>query len=147
MNQHSYLRAYMAGITVPTAFLLVVLAVFCVARFAYHVPVPIEHTIIFPMAVIPNLFGVWNMLYLRSRRRLPIGFHGALLPFLILPLGFAAASLLKVATTTPHGLVYFARVQVPYARIAMVFPIGVVIYYLVWKYLVGFFNRVLGIAG
>src|SRR5260370_39244542 len=32
MNQHRYLRAYMAGIVAPTVFLLIGLTVFCVAR-------------------------------------------------------------------------------------------------------------------
>ena len=86
---HPYLRAYMAGIVVPTAFLLVAMTVFTLARFVFEVPVPIERVVVFPMALIPNLFGVWNMLYvgLRSRSPLSIGAHGALLPFVIVPLG------------------------------------------------------------
>ena len=68
---HPYLRAYMAGIVVPTAFLLVGMTAFTLARFVFEVPVPIERVVVFPMALIPNLFGVWNMLYvgLRSRSR------------------------------------------------------------------------------
>jgi hypothetical protein len=70
----SYLRAYMAGIAAPTPLLLVALTPFLVARFVYNIPVPVERVIIFPMAIIPNLFGVWNMLYLasRARTRLPL---------------------------------------------------------------------------
>jgi hypothetical protein len=67
MNNHSYLRAYMAGISVPTPLLLVALTLFSIARFVCNVPVPVERVIIFPMAIIPNLFGVWNMLHLASR--------------------------------------------------------------------------------
>ena len=63
MSQHPYLRAYMAGITVPTVFLLVAMTGFIIARLVYNVPIPIERVIVFPMAVIPNLWGVWNMLY------------------------------------------------------------------------------------
>ena len=85
MNTHPYLRAYMAGVMVPSIFLLVVLTAFIVTRIVLRVPVPIERVIIFPMAVVPNLFGVWNMLYvaLRTHRHLPIGFHGALLPLIM----------------------------------------------------------------
>ena len=58
MNSHPYLRAYMAGISVPTPFLLIPLTAFSVARFVYNIPVPVERVIIFPMAIIPNLFGI-----------------------------------------------------------------------------------------
>ena len=90
MSAHPYLRAYMAGITLPTMFLLVVMTLFTVARYVYNIPVPIERIIVFPMAIVPNVWGVWNMLYLflHSRRRLPIGLHGAIIPFLLVPLAF-----------------------------------------------------------
>ena len=90
MNNHPYLRAYMAGISVPTPLLLVALTLFSIARFVYNVPIPVERVIIFPMAIIPNLFGVWNMLYLasRSHTHLPLGIHGAILPFILAPTGF-----------------------------------------------------------
>src|SRR5437667_351118 len=88
MNQHIYLRAYMAGIVVPTIFLLVVVTVFTIARYVYNIPVPMERVIVFPMAVVPNAWGLWNVLFvaLRSRLQLPIGLHGALLPILLAPL-------------------------------------------------------------
>jgi len=35
MNNHPYLRAYMAGISVPTPILLVALTAFTIARFVY----------------------------------------------------------------------------------------------------------------
>jgi hypothetical protein len=77
MSNHPYLRAYMAGISVPTPLLLIPLTAFFMARFVYNIPVPVERVIIFPMAIIPNLFGVWNMLHLASRAstRLPLGIH------------------------------------------------------------------------
>jgi hypothetical protein len=64
MKSHPYLRAYMSGISVPTPLLLVALTLFSIARFVYDVPIPVERVIIFPMAIIPNLFGVWNVLHL-----------------------------------------------------------------------------------
>ncbi len=137
MNRHPYLRAYMAGIVVPTVFLLVIMTVFTVARYVWNVPTPIERVIVFPMAVVPNLWGLWNVLYLwlRSHRGVPLGFHGAALPFLLAPLGYAVTRLLDFA------LPGFAASVFPFT-----FPVAVIVYYLAWKHLVGFFNDLLGIA-
>ena len=148
MNRHIYLRAYMAGITLPTAFLLVALTVFCVARLVCQIPIPIERVLVFPMALIPNLFGVWNVLYAAVRRRHQwnIGIHGALLPFLLVPTGYVIARVLGFIDSTPNGFVYFHAVHVPFAYMAIFFPVGVAVYYLVWKYIVAFFNGVLEIA-
>jgi len=148
MNTHPYLRAYMAGSAAPTMMLVVVLSGFLIARYSFQVPIPIERAIIFPMALIPNLFGLWNMFYLwlRPRPHLPIGFHGAILPFVIAPLGFLLATCLGFLATTSSGLVWFHEIVIPYAVLAGVFSLALIAYYLVWKYLVGFFNQVLGIA-
>ena len=144
---HPYLRAYMAGIVVPTAFLLVAMTAFTLARFVFDVPVPIERVVVFPMALIPNLFGVWNMLYvgLRSRSPLSIGAHGALLPFVIIPLGLTLGSLLGVIQIDQDGVHAFQAVRLPYARGVFVLPVVVVVYYLVWKYIVGFLNDLVGL--
>jgi hypothetical protein len=148
MNHHPYLRAYMAGISVPTPLLLVALTLFSIARFVYNVPIPVERVIIFPMAIIPNLFGVWNMLYLasRSHTHLPLGIHGAILPFILAPAGFLLGHMLGFLQLAGHGLVYFGVVNIHFVHVAMVFPVVLIVYYLVWKYLIGFFNRVAGIA-
>jgi hypothetical protein len=148
MNTHPYLRAYMAGIVVPTLFMVLVLTGFCIVRFVCHVPAPIERVIVFPMALVPNLFGLWNMFYLwlRPRRHLPIGMHGALLPFVLAPLGFTLATGLDFLTVNANGLVWFQQLTVPYQYLVFGFAIAMIAYYLVWKYLVGFFNQVLGIA-
>jgi len=148
MNAHPYLRAYMAGIVVPTMVLLLGLTGFILVRFVFQVPLPIERAIAFPMAIVPNLFGVWNMFYLwlRPRRHLPIGFHGALLPFIIVPLGYLIGSALGVVSLAPQCVVYFHEIQIPYIFFAIAFGFTLTGYYLIWKYLVGFFNQVLGIA-
>jgi hypothetical protein len=148
MNPHPYLRAYMAGSAVPTMMLLVVLSGFLVARYAFEIPIPIERAIVFPMALIPNIFGLWNMVYLwmRPRRHLPIGFHGAILPFVIAPSGFLVATRSGFLATTSGGLVWFHQIVIPYAFLAAAFSLALIAYYLVWKYVVGFFNGVLGIA-
>jgi hypothetical protein len=148
MNNHLYLRAYMAGISVPTPLLLVALTLFSLARFVYDVPIPVERVIIFPMAIIPNLFGIWNMLHLASRSttHLPLGIHGAILPFILAPLGFLLGRSLGFLKATDHGFIYFGVLNVPYTHVAIVFPVVLIVYYLVWKYPIGFFNQVAGIA-
>jgi len=138
----------MAGITVPTAFLLVVVTGFFIARHVYAVPIPVERVIVFPMAIVPNLFGVWNLLYvaLGSRRRLSIGFHGALLPIVLLPIALTMATFLGFLSFTPTALVWFEVLHIPYVLLTTGFPVVVAVYYLIWKYLVGSLNELLGIA-
>jgi len=148
MNTHPYLRAYLAGIFVPTLVLPLILTVFILARLVYQVPVPIERFLIFPMAAVPTLFGVWNMLFMASHQRthLPIGVHGAILPFLGAPTGVLVARCLGMIQIGAHGVTWFETCEVPYALIAAGFLAGVAGYYLIWKYIVGYLNRVMGIA-
>jgi hypothetical protein len=137
MNRHPYLRAYLAGICVPTIFLLVVATAFTFLRYVYSFPVPIERVIVFPMAVVPNLWGLWNILFLASHERLhlSLGLHGALLPFLLAPLGKLSTGLLNFSIPA------FVAHVFPFAA-----PIALILYYLVWKHLVGALNSELGIA-
>src|SRR6267143_3847712 len=137
MNQHIYLRAYLAGIAVPTVFLLVVMTGYTVLRYVFNIPVPVERVIVFPMAVVPNVWGLWNILFiaLRSRLQLSIGLHGALLPILLAPLGIVFASLLDFPIPN------FAAHAFPVAA-----PVALLVYYFAWKYLVGFLNGVQEIA-
>ncbi|MGB7284111.1 MAG: hypothetical protein WBE13_17740 [Candidatus Acidiferrum sp.] len=137
MNQHKYLRAYMAGVVVPTIVLVIGLTAYCIARYVCDFTVPIERLMIFPMAVVPCLWGLWNMLFIasHSRTHLSIGIHGALLPFLLGPLGI-------LLTLALHFQIPgFATHIFP-----ILAPIALIVYYLVWKYLVNFLNVVLGIA-
>ena len=98
MSKHIYLRAYMAGVTVPSVLMVFAFASFCVVRFGYHFPLPIERGIVFPLALVPPLWGLWNMLYvaLRRHRRLPLGLHGAVIPLFVGPLGFTIIRALGV---------------------------------------------------
>jgi hypothetical protein len=134
MNQHPYLRAYMAGVTVPTVFLLIAMTGFIFVRYVYNVPVPIERVIVFPMAVVPNLWGVWNILWLLSGRRVPIGLFGAILPVLLVPGAFLVT----------HAVGFALPAFVPKA-LPFIFPIALAIYYLAWKYLVSSLNRIVGL--
>jgi len=148
MNTHPYLRAYLGGIFAPTLVLPVILSVFIVTRIIIQVPTPIEQILIFPMAIVPSLFGLWNMLYLASRARMhhPLGLHGAVLPLVMAPIGALVATQLNVLEFGSHGLVWFQACSIPYAWVAPGFLVAMAAYYLVWKYIVGFLNRVLGIA-
>ena len=135
MKPHPYLRAYMAGIAFPTPFLLVAFAGFIIGRYVVNVPIPIERIVVFPLALVPNLWGIWNVLYvaLADRGRLPIGLHGALLPILIAPAAYCLTRFLDVVT-------------IPLGGLAIGFPIAVAFYYLIWKYAVGALNHIVGVA-
>ena len=136
MNQHPYLRAYMAGIVVPTFVLLLAMTAFTIARYAFAVPLSIERVIVFPLTAVPNLWGMWNIIYvaLLSRRGISIGAFGALLPLLLVPGGLAVARL--------------TGFQLPLPRVGPLFVIvvGAVVYYLVWKHIVGRLNAIVGVA-
>ena len=136
MKNHPYLRAYMAGVTLPTMFLLVIMTVFSVLRFVLDVSVPIERVVVFPMAVVPNLWGLWNMLFLWAHPRWghSLAVHGALLALALDPLGRLAAALLV------------PEVAIPPLVVAAAFVAATIVYYLLWKHAVGFFNRSLGLA-
>lgn len=137
MNRHPYLRAYLAGICVPTIFLVIAATFFTFLRYVYNFPVPVERVIVFPMAAVPNLWGLWNILFLASHNRLhlSLGLHGALLPLVLAPLGMLVASLLNFPVPA------FAVHVFPFAA-----PVALILYYLAWKYFVGALNAELGIG-
>lgn len=138
MNKHPYLRAYLAGIAVPTALLLVTMTCYTMIRYVANLPIPIERVIVFPMALLPNLWGLWNMLYLKLRRKRPVslGLFGlTLLPIVVVPVGYLVTRLLNF--------------EIPYIVLWMLpvnLTIGMVLYYLIWKHFVGFLNAELGIT-
>ena len=148
MNTHRYLRAYMAGIVVPTVVVAFIVIGFFIARHVFQVPIPIERVVIFPVGLVPTLFGLWNMFYLRLSisRRLPLGLHGALLPLILIPAGVASAATLEFLAFSSKGVVWFSTITIPYTLLIPWFGMIVVGYYLVWKYLVGFCNKILDIV-
>ena len=144
MQPRRYLRAYMAGIVVPTLFLLVIMVVDAYQKYYFEVsnqfvfPLasrPLQRALLFPMAVVPNMWGLWNMLYLRYRSRLPwtLGLHGALLVVLLIPGGVVLAGALDTFT-------------IQWGFALPMFPIGMAVNYLAWKYGVGRLNAEVGIA-
>jgi hypothetical protein len=144
MKPHPYIRAYMAGVVLPSVFMLVPMSIYAYHQFYLEVPSqfvfglparPLARALVFPMAVIPNVWGLWNVLRLALplSARLPIAVHGALLPLVLIPTGVTLASAFDVF-----------HIQFWYA--APVVPIGMAVYYLLWKYAVGFLNAEVGIA-
>jgi len=125
----------MAGITIPTAFLVVILAAFVTVHGVRPGPLALDRVLIFPMAIAPNLWGAWNVLYvlIRRRRDWPLGRHGLLLAIL----AGSVASAIAHAAGVPASFFHTA---------VAVYPFGVVAYYLLWKYGVRFLNETLGIA-
>ena len=138
MKSHPYLRAYMAGITVPTVFLLVVLGVLIAVRRFCQMPMPIERFAIFPMAVVPNAWGVWNVLRLAGAEggRIPLGGWGALLAVVLPFLGYGLSRALG-----------FQPPALPASAVAIAWLVAILLYYLAWKILVAFLNELLGVDG
>ena len=148
MTSRPYLRAYLAGLAFPSLLVPVILLVYVIARYGCGVPMPLERGLIFPLSLAPNLWGLWNMLYQRVHRTSStgIGAFGALLPFVMVPCGLVVARGLGLLMLGSARLTWFGDLSVPYSAIAVGFCVGVAIYYLVWKYVVNYFNELLGIA-
>src|SRR5437764_12241300 len=98
MQSHPYLRAYMAGTLVPTVFLLVLLTVYTLYGFRLYLEVPsqfvlamparpLARAMVFPMAIVLNLWGAWNVVHLKLRSSLhvPLGAFGAVQSIILLP--------------------------------------------------------------
>ena len=148
MNPHPYLRAFLAGVFVPTIILPGMLLLFLLVHYALQPSFPAERGLIFPMSLIPLAWGLWNVLWKWSHpsTHLSVGAHGAILPLLLLPTGTLIGTSLGILRLGSSGVTWFQAIQVPYALIAAVFAAVLAAYYLVWKYVVGFVNRTLGIA-
>src|ERR1041384_1195757 len=131
MTRHPYLRAYMAGVLLPTWVLLIWLAVLWSAHLMGRVPERLEGALVFPMAGGPNLWGLWNLIYVafELNRRLSLGAFGALLPVILVPAGVALAAAFELDFLTMR-------------QALVMLPIPMAIYYLAWKYVVSFFNRI-----
>lgn len=136
MNRYPYLRAYLAGIFVPTLFLLVAVTTYTFLRYEYNLA-RVARIMIYPMAAVPSLWGFWNMLYVAkpASRKVSLGIYGGLLPFVLVAVGYLGTRLLNF-TIPPTVFNWF-----PY-----VFPAILILYFVLWKYVVGFLNRELGIA-
>ena len=148
MNTHPYLRAFLAGVFVPTLILPGMLLLFLLVHYVFQPGFPVERGLIFPMSLIPVAWGLWNVLWKWSHpsTHLSVGAHGAILPLLLLPTGTLIGTTLGVLHLGGANVTWFQTIQVPYALIAVVFVAVLAAYYLVWKHVVGFVNRTLEIA-
>lgn len=138
MNRYPYLRAYMAGFLFPSWLLVAVIGGIEVFRIPIQTPPPsldLERILILAMAVIPNVWGLWNMLYFAAglRRRLPLGAWGALFALVVFPIGV-------FAVRTLGGEQQWR--QFSWTAELEVLPVAIGVYFLVWKFIVAFFNRV-----
>jgi hypothetical protein len=138
MTRHAYLRAYMAGVVIPSVVLLIGFLGVIVLRATVNPDFPMERLLLFPLALVPALWGLWNMLYLalRKRRYIPLGCHGALVPLILAPSGLALLRLFDIQLPA----------AVPWTVLCLAMPLGMIVYYLAWKVLVGFLNDLLGIG-
>jgi hypothetical protein len=156
MNHHPHLRAYLAGTAFPTLVLPLFLLVYLVGslvfespfpyepatisrlasgRVVFECPVPFERVAVFPLAIVPILWGAWNVLYFR----LGIG--------KVLPLGVFGAVLVAVLAPVPYfGAQVILHIALPASLFWKLYPAALLGYYLLWKYVVAFFNRALGLA-
>src|SRR5262245_58631516 len=134
MNSHPYLKTYMAGVLLPCWMLLVGLVGFIIFRTVLARDYPLDQVLVYPAAVVPNLWGLWNVLYvaLVVNRRMPLGLWGALLPLLMVPCGLALQQILGVSVISTREAL-------------TMLPIAVALYYLAWKHVVGFFNTLVGV--
>lgn len=137
MNTHPHLRAYLAGIAVPTFLTPLGVCAFAIARFGFGIPIAIERVVIFPLALLPFIWGAWNVLFfvMGTRLRLPIGVFGALIFVIFGPLAYFMS----------HFVLDLNFLFTP-GFFGAVIPAGLLAYYLLWKYVVSYFNRVLGLA-
>jgi hypothetical protein len=131
---HPYVRAYLAGIALPTMvvpLVLIGLALYNAAPHQFHV----EDVLVFPIGLVPNAWGLWNVLYVRLRRgyELPIGLHGVVLAFVLAPLAFGLQLALGKVLWTAE-------------LFAIGFPVALVVYFLAWRLVVARFNDLLGVG-
>lgn len=128
MRSHAYLRAYVAGLAVPSVVVFIVGIV--VMAFFGSIPAQVERAMIFPMAINPAIWGLWNVLYilLPGPWRLPIAWHGAILAVILVPIGVAVARALSISFVTVCGA-------------ALVTAPTIIAYYVIWKYIVRFLNE------
>jgi hypothetical protein len=131
---HPYLRAYMAGIALPTMVMPVVVAGLRVLHPVDH-GFAVEELLVFPIGLAPNAWGLWNVLYvwLTRHRHIPLGLFGAALVFVIFPGALAIQMTLGKFLWTKE-------------IVAVGLPLTIGVYYLAWKHVVAWFNDLLGIG-
>jgi hypothetical protein len=131
---HPYLRAYMAGVALPTMLMPIVIVGLRLMHPADH-GFAVEELLVFPIGLAPNAWGLWNVLYvwLTRHRRIPQGLFGAGLVLVIFPGALAIQMTLDKFLWTRE-------------LVAVGLPLTLGVYYLAWKHVVAWFNELLGIG-
>jgi len=131
---HPYLRAYMSGIALPSMILPFVLIGLSLQYSLIHER-HLGDVVMFPIGLVPNAWGLWNVVYvwLRRHREIPIGLYGAALVLVLAPLGYGLQRAVGQMVWTPE-------------LFAIGFPAALVIYYIAWKLVVARFNDLLGVG-
>jgi hypothetical protein len=129
---HQYVRAYLAGIALPT--LVVCVAGSMAVIFFDRLEPSIQRALLLPIATNPVLWGFWNVVWvaLPPRSRFQIGWHGAILGVLLIGIGVLLAARLHVSEVTPQ-------------RAGMALIPTALTYYLLWRYGVSFLNALVGL--
>ena len=148
MNPHPYLRAYLAGVFVTTLILPSCSRRSSSFASCFRCPSPLSAVSSFPCPSSPRSgdCGTCSGSPRASARILPSACTARCCLFcccLSEPPSPTATAFSRLGATS---VTWFNALSIPYALIAVVFCCGVAAYYLVWKYIVGFINRTLGIA-
>jgi hypothetical protein len=135
MTTHPYVRAFMAGAFVPNIIVVLGFLVFVISRYGVGAELPIERFIVFPLAIVPTVWGLWNIVYVAalSQRHFPIGVFGALLPLLLMPGGVFLARMFDLRFIT-------------FGVAALAYPVAGIAYFLFWRHAVGRLNVLLGVG-
>jgi hypothetical protein len=122
------LLAYLVGAGIAGTVLIApyVLRMVAQGRFIPARVVPLA-----PVVLLPILWGVWNLLWARRHPRVSIGIWGA-------GLGLLGASGINL---------YFLAHAAWFPAVALLFVFLPVVYWLVWRLVVGPINEALGVEG
>jgi hypothetical protein len=134
MRAHPYVRAYLAGVAIPTV--VVCAAGFPIVGLFDRFDQSVQRALILPLATNPLIWGLWNLAWvaLGPQRRAPIGWHGAILAVLLIGAGAHLAIRFDVSDVTSLG-----------GATALV-PFGLA-YYLLWRHAVSRLNSIVGLDG
>ena len=121
---NKYSKSFMSGAMVP------VIGVALIAPIMYALSV--QALILTYLAVLPFVWGVWNVIYETSKKSYNIGYQGALLGFILSMFDISVFGIAQLCNLT-NGL-----------QLLLVF-FGPLIYYFVWYYWVEWFNKLVGL--
>ncbi|MBI5084156.1 MAG: hypothetical protein HZB13_06110 [Acidobacteria bacterium] len=136
-GQLRLLRAYMAGAALPTLFLPFALAAYYAIRSGLEPMIGLERLVQFPLALAPLLWGIWNVVWAAQpeQKRLPLGVHGAVVPVVAAPLLVWGCGWLGVPLP-----------EQAMAYIGPGVPLTMVLYFVLWRTVVGYLNRLLEVG-